>query len=349
MKKCPKCNVDNPKVANFCRKCRYEFPEATKNGLSLKPVIKYLRVRELHYVVGSIIHIEWEADNYTTVELAGEDVTLYKEFELTLEMAMELQLVVSNDYDQVKQSLRIVPSSLPVIRSFSSLQSNIIAGKKTKLSWRVDYAKKVLLKSQEEELDVTLMSELEIYPNNDSTYTLVAYAVDERVSVSSKEVNVRVLCDVVINYFSSDVPQTLESQPVELKWDIEHADKIMLYPNEIDITHQKSIKVFPNRAMMYRIVASNVISTKEALLSIGVHPLPKLDIKVSESLSRLEMPSCNIDLTSLMGTIKETNLDRWMLSPIEQDISKELWGHSLWSRLKDILSKQIKIKWFGRI
>ena len=147
MKKCPECNAENPKAANFCRKCRYEFPEATKDGSSLKPEIKYLRIRESQYVVGSTIHIEWDVDNYTKVELAGEDVTLYKDVELIVDKAVELQLVVSNDYDQVKQSVKVVPYSSPVVRRFSSSHSNIKAGKTTRLSWSVDYAKMILLKS----------------------------------------------------------------------------------------------------------------------------------------------------------------------------------------------------------
>ena len=62
MKKCPECNAENPIAANFCRKCRYEFSEATKNGLSLKPEIKYFRIKELQYVIGSKIYIEWDAE-----------------------------------------------------------------------------------------------------------------------------------------------------------------------------------------------------------------------------------------------------------------------------------------------
>lgn len=341
-KKCPVCNAENPKAANFCRKCRYEFPEATKDGSSLKPEIKYLRIRESQYVVGSTIHIEWDVDNYTKVELAGEDVTLFKDIELVVDKAVELQLVVSNDYDQAKQSVNVVPYSSPVIQRFSSSHSNIKAGKTTRLSWSVDYAKKVLLKSPSDEKDVTVMSELEITPANDTTYTLVAYAVDEGISVS-KDITVRVLHDVAINDFSSDIPQTLESQPVELRWDIENADKIMLYPNDIDVTHQNSLKVFPNRTMTYRIVANNAISIKEALLSIDVRPLPRLDVKVSDSLSRLQIPNCEIDLASLTASIKETDLDRWMLSPTKQNVSKRIWRQNLLEKLKKILSKRIKL------
>lgn len=343
MKKCPECNAENPKAANFCRKCRYEFPEATKEGLSLKPEIKIFRIKELQYVVGTKIHIEWDADNYTRIELSGEDVTLYKDVELVVEKAIELQLVASNDYDQTKQSIKIVPYSSPVIRRFSSSHSNIKAGKTTRLSWSVDYAKTISLKSPTEEVDVTLMSEVEVSPTEDTTYTLIAYAVDESISVL-KEISIRVLQDVIINDFSSDLPLTLESQPVELRWDVVNADKIMLYPNDIDVTHQTSIKVFPNRAMTYRLVASNAISIKEQMVSIGVRLLPKLDVRVSDSLSRLQIPNCEIDLTSITTSIKETDLDRWMLSPTKQEITKKMWRKGLWNKLKNILSPKIKLK-----
>lgn len=343
MKKCPECNAENPKAANFCRKCRYEFPEATKEGLSLKPEIKIFRIKELQYVVGTKIHIEWDVDNYTRIELSGEDVTLYKDVELVVEKAIELQLVASNDYDQTKQSIKIVPYSSPVIRRFSSSHSNIKAGKTTRLSWSVDYAKTISLKSPTEEVDVTLMSEVEVSPTEDTTYTLIAYAVDESISVL-KEISIRVLQDVIINDFSSDLPLTLESQPVELRWDVVNADKIMLYPNDIDVTHQTSIKVFPNRAMTYRLVASNAISIKEQMVSIGVRLLPKLDVRVSDSLSRLQIPNCEIDLTSITTSIKETDLDRWMLSPTKQEITKKMWRKGLWNKLKNILSPKIKLK-----
>lgn len=343
IKNCPECNAENPIAANFCRKCRYEFPEATKGGLSLKPEIRFFRIREQQYIVGSKIHIEWDVDNYTRIELSGEDVTLYKDVELVVEKAIELQLVASNDYDQTKQSIRIVPYSSPVIRCFSSSHSNIKAGKTTRLSWSVDYAKTISLKSSTEEVDVTLMSEVEVSPTEDTTYTLIAYAVDESISVL-KEISIRVLQDVIINDFSSDLPLTLESQPVELRWDVVHADKIMLYPNDIDVTHQTSIKVFPNRAMTYRLVASNAISIKEQMVSIGVRLLPKLDVRVSDSLSRLQIPNCEIDLTSITTSIKETDLDRWMLSPTKQEITKKMWRKGLWNKLKNILSPKIKLK-----
>lgn len=341
-KTCPKCNTESPQAANFCRKCRYKFPEATKSGLSLRPEIKSLRIRELQYVIGSTIHIEWDADNFTKIELAGEDVTLYNNVELLVEKAVELKLVAINDYDQVEQSLRVLPAPMPKIHRFATSNSNVKAGKKVKLSWSIDGATKVLLKYDTEEIDVSSLAEIEVSPSADTTYAIIAFSVDENITIA-KEVAVKVLYEVIINDFSSDLIQTLESLPVELRWDVVNAEKIMLSPNDIDVTRQTSIQVYPSRATTYCLVASNAISVKEQMITIGVRALPRLDIKVSDSLSRLHIPNCGIDLAPLTVSIKETGLDRYMLSPIEQTVSKKIWGRSLLNKLKQILPKRIKV------
>lgn len=342
MKLCPKCNAENPKAANFCRKCRYEFPEETKEGLSLKPEIKYFHIKESQYVAGSTIHLEWEADNYTKTELSGEDVTSSNETEIVVEKALEIQLVAYNDYDQAHRSVRITPYSSPDIRTFSASRTQIKAGNTIRLSWDVINARRILLKNSYEDIDVSKQTSIERSPMEDTTYTLIAFAVDEQISIS-KEITVYVLQEVVINDFLSNIDQTLESQAIELSWDVKFAEKIVLFPNSLDVTKQKSIKLFPSTTTTYTLIASNAISEKKQMLTVGVRRLPKLDVKVSESLSKLQIPTCDIDLTSLTDSIVETKLDRWLLSPTEQNISKRIWKKGLWNRLKKLLPKWTKL------
>lgn len=342
LKTCPKCNTENPQAANFCRKCCYKFPEATKSGLSLSPEIRLLRIKEPQYVVGSTIHIEWDADNFTKIELAGEDVTLHNDVELLVEKAVELKLVARNDYDQVEQLLKVLPTPMPKIHRFATSNSNVKAGKDVKLSWNIDGATKVLLKYDTEEIDVSSLAETEVSPRADTTYAIIVFSVDENITIA-KEVTVKVLYEVIVNDFSSDLTQILESLPVELRWNVVNAEKIMLYPNDIDVTRQTCIQVYPSRVTTYCLVASNAISIKEHMITIGVRTLPKLNVKVSDSLSRLYIPNCKIDLTPLTASIKETDLDRWILSPIEQTVSKRIWWRSLLNKLKQILPKSIKV------
>ena len=62
---------------------------------------------------------------------------------------------------------------------------------------------------------------------------LIAFAVDEQISIS-KDITIQVLQEVVINDFLSNINQTLESQAIELSWDVKFAEKIMLLPNSLD-------------------------------------------------------------------------------------------------------------------
>lgn len=308
-----------------------------------KPKIKLFEIDKERILAGNKINVTWETINSSKTQITGVGEVNSKGNRLIKVEEHEIRLIAENELGQVEaiKTIEIIPQ--PVIHRFSSAHSNIKAGKTTKLSWSIDYAKAITLKSPTDELDVTVMSELEVSPIEDTTYTLIVLAGDEKTLIS-KEITIRVLKDVAINDFSSDIPQTLESQPVLLRWNVANADKIMLYPNDIDVTQQTSIKVFPNRTVIYRLVASNAISFKEQMVSVGVRPLPKLDVKVSDSLSRLQIPKCEIDLTSLTTSIKETDLDRWMLSPIEQDITKKMWRKGLWNKLKNILSPKIKLK-----
>lgn len=308
-----------------------------------KPKIKLFEIDKERILAGNKINVTWETINSSKTQITGVGEVNSMGNRLIKVEEHEIRLIAENELGQVEaiKTIEIIPQ--PVIHRFSSDHSNIKAGKTTKLSWSIDYAKTITLKSPTDELDVTVMSELEVSPIEDTTYTLIVLAGDEKTLIS-KEITIRVLKDVAINDFSSDIPQTLESQPVVLRWNVANADKIMLYPNDIDVTKQTSIKVFPNRTVIYRLVASNAISIKEQMVSVGVRPLPKLDVKVSDSLSRLQIPNCEIDLTSLTTSIKETDLDRWMLSPTEQSITKKMWRKGLWNKLKNILSPKIKLQ-----
>lgn len=337
VKKCPNCNAGNPQAANYCRTCRYEFPESSKIGLSLIPKINYFRIRESQYVIGSTIHIDWDADNFNKLELAGEDVTLYKNVELVVENAVEISLVAYSDYGQCREIIKIIPVSLSIIRHFSSTHNNLKAGKSAKLLWKVDYAKKILLRFDEREIDVTTLNELDVTPTKNTIYTLIAFSVDENISVA-KQVTINVLQEVAIDVFSSNVCRTIESQSIILNWQVQNADKIWLLPNDLDVTLHSSVELYPNRSITYRLVASNAISICEKMLSISVSPLPRFDVKVSNSLSRLQIPACGIDLSSLTNSMREIDLTKWMLSPIEQHpISRKIWIRSLWRRLNDFL------------
>lgn len=337
MKPCPKCNTENPKAANYCRKCRYEFSEESKNGLSLTPLITRLQILEKEYVIGSVIHVEWEVLHYTTIELEGEDVTGYSYVELKVEKPMELHFVAKNDYTQISQVLRITPSPMPMIRFFAASSKEISKGQKIKLRWNVSVSKQLLLRAESEtKWDVTSQNEIEVIPQKDTTYTLVAVSVDENIVIEEK-INVAVYDNVVIHTFEASALNTIESQPVTLRWTIDSAEKIVLYPDNVDVTKFHSIQVYPKRTTYYRIVASNPKSVKESILTIYVMPLPKVNINMPDAIAELRLPTCNLDFSTIMESLKNTDINRWMTNPAQQSL------------IKNIVDVNVMVKFFKRV
>lgn len=336
MKLCPKCKTENPMVSNFCRHCRYQFPEASKNGQSLKPIIKYFRIRETDYVIGSTIHIEWDADNYTQIELVGKDVTLYKELVLNIERPQELFLIVKNDYDQAQATLLIAPTEAPIIKRFISSHYNILKGRKIKLSWNVENAIKLILRCSSGETDVTAWNKIELSPLVSDTYTLIGIAKDHRVTIE-KSVIVSVKKEVVINHFLPNISLTLETMPIVLCWSVENADQIVLYPNNINVTNQNSIQLYPDRTTIYRLLASNVLSVQERIVTVSVQSLPKMNVKLLESISQLHIPNCTIDFSPICGSINNTAIDKWMMSPAKQSITKKIEKNSIFEKLRSFI------------
>lgn len=330
-KTCPKCNTSNPIAANFCRHCRYEFPEATKNGSDLRPSIQYFRVKEDKFVVGSTIHVEWKVENYNRIELNEEDVTLYNEVEVTIDKAAILYLVAYNDYTQIKESLRIIPTPLPFVRFFSASRSAVMKGEQTRLSWEVENTVKVLLRFGSEEIDVSETNEYYCSPESTITFTLVAFSVDEKQSIEQR-LTIKVQDEVGINRFYSDVNQVYESQPVRLFWDVDNAEKIMLFPGDVDVTSSRSLTVYPSHTTTYRLVASNLFTEKEQLHTVMVRTLPRIDVNVTNSLTRLQVPSCNVDFSPMLESIKETNIDKWIMAPAKQPVFKRIWRNNLLMR-----------------
>lgn len=337
MKQCPKCNTENPKQAKFCRHCRYEFPEATISGGSLSPIVHICKVREDKYWIGSIIHIDWQIDNANIVTINGFDVTSLDEYEIKVDKAMTVTVKAENDYDHISKDLRLSPRPLPSILSFVPSTYQVQAGDEIKLEWDVRNATRTTLSSSKVTKDVSSKNYIKISLDRDEQLTLTAYAEDDNIYVD-KTVDIRVLSPVAIHGFYADKDVVVESDKVTLRWDVENADSIMIEPIMKDVTRLSSFQVSPARTTEYRLVASNMISRTEASLSVGVRTLPKIDINLGDTFAKMELPSCNVDLSFLSDSIKEADVDVWMTTAPSKAIAKNIWKEKISRKWKEIAS-----------
>lgn len=334
IKNCPKCNAENPIGANYCRKCRYEFPDETKDGRSLKPSISSFYITEEQYVVGSTIHLYWKCENYTGLTLSDEDVTVYDDCELLVEKAIKLNLVATNDYDQTTKTIAVKPLPLPNIRKYRSNFSNIRSGQAVKLSWHVEHSSKIELITNDFTIEVRPIDSREIRFSETQDVILRVYSYDPKV-YEDRLCHIDVLSEVEIIAAYAAPEFVVESRPVKLKWEIKNADSVMLYPQNIDVSGQSEIEVFPRRTTTYRLFASNRISQKEVSISVGVQPLPQINANLISDLESIKLPEINaVNLTadSSLGRIFE-----WMLSSNEQKIENRLMRYSIFRKAKSLL------------
>ena len=338
MKLCPKCKTENPKVASFCRHCRYEFPEATKNETSVSPQILSFNLQERNYTIGSIIHFDWTVENATVIKLNEYDVTSNSTAEMTVDKAESIILTAENDYDKATRSIRLSPRPQPSIRLFSASCLSIRSGQEVKLKWEFRNTVKAVLISSAGEIDVTNKSFIKVSPNNTETYQLVCYSCDEKI-FAEQSLLVSVIAPVEIRGFYADKDVIAESDKVKLTWDVENATSIMLYPLMKDLTKQRWYEVSPSRTTEYRIVAKNSISQDEASVSVGVRQLPRMDLKFADSFSKIEMPSCDVNMSFLSDSLKKARIDEWMTT---KPIERIKWSVRI-NTIKAFLQKQFNI------
>lgn len=321
IKQCPKCHTNNPTQARYCRHCGCEFSEATITGGCLTPEIRQFNIREGKYWKGSIVHIDWEVSNADIITINDIDVTSMSDFEISIEDANTLTLSAENDYGTATKSIRLSPCPLPTITMYSSSQRNISLGQEIKLKWSSRNATRIILRYGNEEVDVTHKDYYKHNPDRDSTYTLVCFAENERF-YDEQSIDVHVMLSVKIKSFEANKDYIVESDKVVLTWDVENADSVILYPFARDISSLNKYEVAPSRTTEYRLEARNMISKEEAIIAVGVRTLPKIDVEFADAISKIELPSCNVDLSFISSSMEKSKIDEWMtITPLE-DISR---------------------------
>lgn len=337
-KLCPKCKTDNPVVANFCRHCRYEFPESTKKGIKLSPEILSFSIAEHTYNIGSVIHFTWKVENADIVQINGIDVSAYSDYEFRIDKAETITLTAENDYDRATRSIRLSPKPIPYINSFTTPFHLVHAGQEVKLKWDVRNANKVILSYSGIEIDVTRKDYYKMIPTKTETYTLTCYADDNSI-YTKQSLNIQFIAPVIINSFTADKDVITEADRVTLHWDVENAASVRIHPLMKDVTKLNTLQVSPSCTTEYVIEAQNMISQEKMSISIGVRQLPKVDMSFVDSFSKIEIPSCDINLSFLSDSMKKARIDEWMSTVPTQSINHTMWKLTLKNRLKIFIDK----------
>lgn len=336
-KSCPKCDTLNPTEASFCRQCGHHFSEESKEGKTISPVIKDLLVMDEFYTIGSHITLMWDVANATHLTLNGVDVTCHENAEHEVTGDEVLELVASNGYMQVSKKVKIIPEPLPKILKFEPSRHKILPNDEIKIYIETKNCNRVTLQSNiSANQEITHKKSIRIRPQASEVFTLVCYSKDPSVFIT-RELDIEIIAGANISSFSSDRESTIETEPVILKWDVQNAKKIMLYPDGINVDGQDSIKLFPRHNTTYRLEASNDISTVSKNLTICVTTLPKISYSLPDCSELLKIPQISTTLENINDNISEIRIDKWMQHPLQKKN-----GIGLFNKMLNIIHKAIR-------
>lgn len=342
-KVCPKCKTSNPVAANYCRHCRYEFPEHSKKGLSLSPVIKSFHIKESEYTIGSTIHLEWEVENATVVKINGTETDGRCDAEMKVEKPEVITLTAENDYDITTKSLRIAPYPLPTIGFYRASAESVLSGQKTKLEWIVRNAQRTEVMTLDGSVVGTEDDEsIYVSPTKTEIYQLRGYSKADSEIFVEQSIVVRVLEPVKIVDFKADHTSIIETEKVMLSWNVENATSIDISPSVGELKKRKNVDVYPTHTTIYRLTARNELSMDEATVTIDVRQLPKINLASIGNISTVKLPECKVDLIPMGEGLKEVQIDRWMMDPSAKMESVFSWLRGFPKKVKKILNRPLR-------
>ena len=348
-KNCPHCNTQNPAGASFCRFCGSPFSEESKEGQGLRPNIIDCVVMTGFYTVGSTIEIMWTVKNATEVYINNEPVGHLEKYDYYVEKATTLDFLVENEYGRDLRKIRIEPRPAPRINKFEVSKKRIKEGESVKITFDYSNTERAFLESNlSKEINLSCKKKVEVTPKAGEHFSIVCYSKDPRVRVS-QDLDLQVVKTVEIQNFTADHSSIIESTPIVLRWKVKNASSIFLTPGDIELTGKDTITLHPVRSTEYSLRASNELSSQTETISICVRPLPKMEYTIPDMSKLLNMPSINLNLSTLTNNISEVNIDKWIATPLDAKKRNAFakLAHGLLNTFKDVSVPSLSISISG--
>jgi hypothetical protein len=252
------------------------------------------------FIENDIVVFTYEAANFTKALLTGPSIN--GSIDISDKKQIEIKCVIANNhttkqtyylevFDKLnnpisKQSIDIIVYPQPQIEHFSISRNKILYGDEIEIRWIVKNYSKIILRTYKDEIEVFTMSSYKIKPQHTGEYKLVVESLGGLMNIESTELTLEIFYYVELD-FSSDKNHTIQTVPVNLKWNVRHATEVYLevrentlnsnYSNRINVTNLNSIKVLPEKTSIYRLIACNELDKVEEEKQISVFELPKVD------------------------------------------------------------------------
>ena len=320
-------NSNRINVPNLLEILNEQFP---------KPRISIFSTPEIN-LVGDKTNIIWSTENCSFVRINGEEqnsISGSKDFKL--EIRNDLFFEFGNEVETLNTTYQIECNLRQEILFFNAEQSDVKFDKDIELKWSVKHFKKIFLKYDNSEIDVSGLTTLKIKnPGKSTSFRLVVLALSTSF-VLEKKVEIKVFQPIQLNV-KLDKKVTFPQRPVNIQLSAKNAQKITLLPEGRDITNKKTIQVRTDTFLEFSIIAENACYQSIFNGEISTVPIHKFDRNL------VQLPIINISLPA--PKFQKLNLEKPYDSNFEKVvietgkyldyISPFLWYNQIASKIKN--------------
>ncbi len=221
---------------------------------------------DLHYPV----IFSWEATNAETLFIGPSvgEVSGLSFCEAMLSKPGVYELHARNASGEAKAKV-FLSLPKPEIGLFQALQDHVEPGEAHVLHWEATNADNLVIFPGE--LDVTGLTQIEVFPDRATTYRLVA----TNAAGSIEESTFLPMPAPEIKVFTSPRPISTEGEPVILQWDVKYAYRVELDPSFGEVAVSGEVKYRPKKAFTeFRLRAIGHSGVRTALLTVSRFPFP---------------------------------------------------------------------------
>ena len=238
--------------------------------------------------------------------------------------ALTIQDYKDNIYE-TEHAINIMVIPLPVIE-IREENLKIERGNTAILRWNASNVSKIILACDNQVIDVSNLTEFAVQPNENTTYNLIATALDNKTTVE-KEIEIEVVPKPEIRFFEVSPEVVISSIPVTISWIVENAKKIEINNGVGEVNAKGHKTMLHDQNTLYQITAWGEMSfvTKEIVVKVFPTPIiesllvPMPDFESRINLDPIVISSPKIDVTINMP---EFNLNPPQITAPDIDLQK---------------------------
>ncbi len=291
-----------------------------------KPEIIWFEASDYFVASRKTVRITWSTRNANRILINETEVTNEKHYDFVPNTDSVMQLTAINEVGiKTQKECHIqVSKEPPTIQSFESDKVQRDDVSPVTLSWHVINAEKLILNPGN--IDVTNLSSFDVFPIKITTYSLEAYSF---FGVKSKsEISIKVSQEAPkVKLFKASTTYRMDKTPVELSWDVEGAEEVILRPEGRTLSSRGSLFVDPRKNTNYTLVSTSMFGVetqKEVSIEVSNEPpaikFLKADKKIREDITPVILTwqvGGAEKLTLQPGNIDVTHLHSYEVTPLK--------------------------------